>query len=104
MSKKVLSEGLSNLLGDNTESPKKGRPKTNHRKITKASQEGTQEGETRATFIVTESSLEKLKAIAYWDRLRIKDVAQEAIDNYIKSYEKKHGEVKEIPFDKNKRK
>ena len=103
MSKKVLSEGLSNLLGDTTEQPKKGRPKTNNRKITKSSQEGTPEGETRATFIVTESSLDKLKALAYWERLRIKDVAQEAIDNYIKAYEKKNGEIKEIPFDKNKR-
>ena len=50
MSKKVLSEGLSNLLGDTTEQPKKGRPKTNIRKITKSSQEGTPEGENASNF------------------------------------------------------
>jgi hypothetical protein len=85
------------IVPDGTIVPKRGRPTTNTREITKTSQEGTKEGETRATFIVTEASLEKLKAIAYWDRLTIKETAQEAIDEYIERYEKKNGVLKPIP-------
>lgn len=94
MSKKNFSEGLDSLIGD---SKKAGRPKTSTRKVEKTSQEGTKEKETRATFIVNEDSLEKLKAIAYWDRKLIKDVVAETIDSYISSYEKKNGKVKPIP-------
>lgn len=35
---------------------------------------GLQEGWVRSTFIIKEEHLEKIKAIAYWDRLSIKDV------------------------------
>jgi len=97
MSKKNFSGGLDSLIGD---SKKAGRPKTSTRKIEKTSQEGTKEKETRATFIVNEDSLEKLKAIAYWERKLIKDVVAEAMDSYISSYEKKNGKVKPIPEDK----
>ena len=51
MSKKNFTGGLNSLLGDN-DKPKRGRPKTSTKEITKSSQEGTKEKETRATFIV----------------------------------------------------
>jgi hypothetical protein len=60
-------------------------------------QRGLKVGETRATFIVKEDTLEKIKAIAYWDRENIKDVMQVAMDNYIKEYENAHGAVKPVP-------
>jgi hypothetical protein len=97
MSKKNFTGGLNSLLGDQPEKPKRGRPVTQTKEITKSSQEGTKENETRATFIVNEELLEKLKAIAYWDRRLIKDVVNTALQETVAQYEKKSGEIKPIP-------
>lgn len=97
MSKKNFTGGLSSLLGDQPEKPKRGRPKTSTRVVTKSSQEGTKENETRATFIVNEELLDKLKAIAYWDRVLIKDVVNTALQETVAKYEKKNGDIKPIP-------
>lgn len=96
MSKKNFTGGLNSLLGDN-DKPKRGRPKTSTKEITKSSQEGTKEKETRATFIVNEELLEKLKAIAYWDRKLIKEVVDTALQDRVDKYEKKNGVIKPIP-------
>lgn len=97
MSKKNFTGGLNSLLGDQPEKPKRGRPVTQTKEITKSSQEGTKENETRATFIINEELLEKLKAIAYWDRVLIKDVVNTALQETVAKYEKKNGEIKPIP-------
>jgi len=104
MSKKSFSGGLNSLLGDKTESKKAtdnkapvGRPKTQFKEITKSSQEGTKEDETRATFIVNEELLEKVKAVAYWDRVLIKEVLNKALEEIVDKYERKHGAIKPIP-------
>jgi hypothetical protein len=97
MSKKNFTGGLNSLLGDQPENPKRGRPVTQTKEITKSSQEGTKENETRATFIINEELLEKLKAIAYWDRVLIKDVINTALQENVDKYEKKNGEIKPIP-------
>jgi predicted ArsR family transcriptional regulator len=129
MSKKNFTGGLSSLLGEQVEKPKKGknyiedesvffdlsnedrakrekekrkvgRPQTVFKTITKSSQEGTKENETRATFIVDEALLDKLKAIAYWDRVLIKEVINSALQDVVAKYEKKNGTVKPIPTKK----
>jgi hypothetical protein len=100
MSKKNFTGGLSSLLGENNKedkAPKVGRPKTQFKEITKTSQEGTKENETRATFIVNEELLDKLKAIAYWDRVLIKEVINTALQEAVVKYEKKNGDIKPIP-------
>lgn len=100
MSKKNFSGGLSSLLGENNKevkATKVGRPKTQFKEITKSSQEGTKENETRATFIVNEELLDKLKAIAYWDRVLIKEVINTALQDAVAKHEKKSGEIKPIP-------
>jgi len=97
MSKKNFTGGLNSLLGDQPKKPKRGRPVTQTKEITKSSQEGTKEKETRATFIVNEDLLEKLKAIAYWDRVLIKDVVNTALQEAVAKYEKKNGDIKPIP-------
>ena len=97
MSKKNFTGGLNSLLGDQPEKPKRGRPVTQTKEITKSSQEGTKENETRATFIINEELLDKLKAIAYWDRVLIKDVVNTALQETVAKYEKKNGEIKPIP-------
>jgi predicted ArsR family transcriptional regulator len=97
MSKKNFTGGLSSLLGDQPEKPKRGRPQTVFKEITKSSQEGTKENETRATFIVGEELLDKLKAIAYWDRKLIKEVINSALQESVDRYEKKNGTINPIP-------
>lgn len=97
MSKKNFTGGLNSLLGDQPEKPKRGRPKTSTREITKSSQEGTKDKETRATFIINEELLDKLKAIAYWDRVLIKDVVNTALQDRVDKYEEKNGDIKPIP-------
>ena len=71
--------------------PKRGRPKEIHRTITKASQSGLHEGWTRATFIVKEDVLAKLKDRAYIDRRNLKDVVSEALEHYLNTTEPKEG-------------
>lgn len=97
MSKKNFSGGLDSLLGEQPVKPKLGRPVTQTKEVTKSSQQGTKENETRATFIVNEELLEKLKAIAYWDRALIKDVVNTALEEAVAKYEKKNGNIKPIP-------
>ena len=100
MSKKNFTGGLNSLLGDQPEKPqrvKRGRPQTVFKEITKSSQEGTKENETRATFIVGEELLDKLKAIAYWDRKLIKEVINSALQEAVDRYEKKNGDINPIP-------
>jgi hypothetical protein len=97
MSKKNFAGGLNSLLGDQPARPKRGRPVTQTKVITKSSQEGTKENETRATFIVNEELLDKLKAMAFWERKLIKDVVNTALAEAVASYEKKNGQLKPIP-------
>lgn len=95
--KKDFKGGLQSILGEMEPAPKRGRPKTQMKTITKSSQEGTKENETRATFIINETMLETLRDIAYWDRLLIKDVTHRAFEMFIKDYESKQGKVKPQP-------
>jgi hypothetical protein len=100
MTKKNFTGGLNSLLGENNkeaQAPKVGRPRTQFKEITKSSQEGTKENETRATFIINEELLDKLKAIAYWDRVLIKDVINSSLIDTVAKYEKKNGAIKPIP-------
>jgi hypothetical protein len=49
----------------------------------KTTQQGLQDGWTRATFILRREHLEELKALAYWERKTIKEVMDEALDSYL---------------------
>ena len=91
--------GLTSLIPDGVELKRetRGRPRTYSREITKSSQDKTPEGETRATFIVREDILEKIKAVAYWERARIKDIINGALVDVVERYEAEHGEIKPIP-------
>ncbi len=96
MGKKNFGKVLNTLLGSSVDEEEaveapvtiqelkrpQGRPKINTHEITNTSQKGTREGETRATFILNEKSLERLKALSYWKRKTIKHVLHEALDAY----------------------
>jgi hypothetical protein len=95
--KKSFAGGLSSILGDQPQQPRRGRPRTNFREITKSSQEGVRLNETRATFIIREDLLDKIKAIAYWDRLTIKQFMDSALSGAIESWEEANGSIKPVP-------
>ena len=95
--KKSFAGGLSSILGDQPQQPRRGRPRTNFREITKSSQEGIRLNETRATFIIREDLLDKIKAIAYWDRLTIKQFMDSALSGAIESWEEANGSIKPVP-------
>ena len=98
MSKKdKLAGGLNSVLGDFKEKRKAGRPKTQTKTVEKESERGTLENETRATFIVNKDLLGQVKSLAYWERLKIKEVVNQALSEHIKRYEKKQGALKPIP-------
>lgn len=60
-----------------------GRPQTIKREYEKSSQEGLPENWTRATFIVREDLLEKLKDLAYTERCSLKELINEMIAQYL---------------------
>jgi hypothetical protein len=101
MAKKNFSGGLNSLLGEPQrakEVAEQAEPKAPKKEITKTSQLGTKEKETRATFIVNEDLLEKMKSLAYWDRVLIKDIVNTAFEEHIARHEKKNGEIKQMPI------
>lgn len=53
--------------------------------ITKTTQERTYEGDIRATFIIKENKLELLKALAYWERRKIKDLLDESLNSFLQA-------------------
>ncbi len=97
MSKKSFSGGLNSLIREEPDQPDHDRGKASGRIITKTSQKGTREGDTRATFVVNEELLEKIKALAYWERISIKEVVDRALRDAVDLYEKENGPIKPVP-------
>lgn len=50
----------------------------------KSVNKGLAEGWTRVTFIIQEDINEKIKALAYWERLTVKEIINEALTTYLK--------------------
>ena len=75
-------EGLPEI-----ERTKVGRRRTIYREYEKSSQEGLREGYTRATFIVREDLLKKLKDYAYTEREKIKDVVNKMLAEFLEDKE-----------------
>lgn len=48
----------------------------------------------RATFVLSSQYYEKIKNIAFWERMKIQDVMNNALKEYIESYEQEKGEIK----------
>jgi hypothetical protein len=97
MTKKTFKGELNSVIGEQPKRETRGRPKTQFKEITKSSQKGTKEKETRATFIINEDLLDKLKALAYWERETIKEALNNILTEAVIKYEKKNGQIKPIP-------
>jgi len=74
-----------------------GRPKTRIDPPSKAAARGTKEGEERYIIILKTESIEKMKDLAYWERLAIKEAFEQAIADRVGKYEKKNGPLKSRP-------
>lgn len=55
------------------------------------------EKESRATFVINETMLEELRAVAYWERKKIKEVLQEALEWRINKYKKANDGKLDLP-------
>jgi hypothetical protein len=51
---------------------------------TKTSQKGLKNGWTRATLILRNDYLKKIKALAYWEREKVKEVVDEVLGCYLR--------------------
>ncbi|MCU0323810.1 MAG: hypothetical protein MUF45_00950 [Spirosomaceae bacterium] len=108
MGKKNFNQGLNSLLGSPRESiSEPGHiakdtitqvliQKSEQRAKGNTVKAGLKEGETRATLILNESVIDKLKAIAYWDRITLKTVVDDALQSFIDNYEKNNGKIKRV--------
>ena len=67
-----------------------GRPKNGERT---SMERGAKQGETRATFIVNKTNLQKVKYISLIDTRQIKDVVGEALSDYIAKWEEENGTI-----------
>jgi hypothetical protein len=76
---------------------KVGRPKTRTHKPERSAAKSTKEGEEKYIITAKTELITKMKGIAYWDRLTIKEVYEEAILDRIKKFEKKSGTLRPIP-------
>jgi len=88
---RIGSDPLSWIRDTREETGESKQELQTQRVITKSSQEGLKEGWTRATFIVREEHLEKLKALAYWERKQLKELVDEVLSSYLK-----HKKVKPV--------
>jgi len=67
--------------------------------IINSSEKGLKDGWTRDTFILRKDYLEKIRALAYWKRKRVKEIVDEALGSYLEGkklnrYGMKGGESK----------
>ncbi len=76
---KLSKQGLQNKRSKQSKQSLHSK-QSNTGKVT--SSNGLSEGWIRATFIMREDNLEKVKDFAYWERLQIKEVIDEALENY----------------------
>lgn len=60
---------------------------------TTTSQEGLRDGLTRMTFIVNQVKQDKLKYISYFEGVSIREILDEAIEDYINKYESQVGKI-----------
>lgn len=77
--------------------PGPGRPKTRLHEPDRAAAKSTREGEEKYIIIGKTDLIEKMKDVAYWDRLAIKEVFEEAMTDRVKKYEKKGVPLKSRP-------
>ena len=82
MNKKNFKSSFDDILSGSSKSSNKVN-KTAH----------TTYHKTKATFVVRDDHLDKLKAIAFMERKMIKDVLSEALSGFFTNYQKENGKI-----------
>ena len=49
--------------------------------------------ETKATFVIKEDHLDKLRAVAFMERKMIKDILGDALSSFFENYAKENGKI-----------
>ena len=83
MSKKSFKGGFEGLLSG----------ETSQKKENSISPKKSEDIEIRATFIVDKEKHTKLKHIALWNRIKIKEALDSALESYILEHEEKNGPI-----------
>lgn len=110
MAKKDLSKGINSTIGSISENANKIAEEelksSNDAKekelwlttdIASSYKKGLKSDEIRMTTTVNEIYFNKIKAIAYWDRLQTKDLINQALEDFLKKYESENRTLKPIP-------
>ncbi|MGZ3539450.1 MAG: hypothetical protein ACXVAB_15645 [Thermodesulfobacteriota bacterium] len=53
------------------------------KRIINSSEKGLKDGWTRDTFIIRKDYLENIRALAYWERKKVKEVIDEILGSYL---------------------
>ena len=61
------------------------------------SAKGLRDGLNRFSIVLPMDILERLRAVAYWNNLTVKDVITQFLESGLERYVKKHGEIKPVP-------
>lgn len=107
MAKKTFTSSTSTILNRVQESQNKGETKKEggesqdlrqagrpRNRRTSTSQQGLRDGLTRMTFIVSQEHQDKLKYISYNERLSLREILDEAIEDYLNKYEEQAGPIR----------
>jgi hypothetical protein len=90
-----LQNGVKSLTRDMERKTLNESEKSDKVKSTKF---GLRPDETRATFIVREETLNRLRAVVYWERTTIRETLEEMMSDYLNAYEAKTGKkIKPVP-------
>lgn len=87
---KVQEARVEEQTKQTEDSRQMGRPRNRR---TSTSQQGLRDGLTRMTFIVSQEHQDKLKYISYNERLSIREILDEAIEDYLNKYEEQAGPI-----------
>jgi hypothetical protein len=82
LSKKSFKGGFASLLGEESKEM-----------FTHKQEKSSEQLEKVSTFLVNVNQLQKLKAVAHWERSLIKEVLHDALDDYLTKYEAKNGPI-----------
>jgi len=85
-----LKEGIDALFEKKTEEEKE-------QKAVSAGRPKATPPETLTTVMVEDTMLEKIRALAYWERITQKEVFVNSLNEYLTRYEAKNGKIKPKP-------
>lgn len=112
MSKKSFAGGLDSLLSSSSDTEEISEKTSKKSKKDKTQEDSAPNEEMEAeatdpviryTFFVKKTNVEKIQALAWWERRLVKDIANEALDMYLEGKDAKHVNQALKEFNKSKK-